>query len=94
VTIPSQIRYVQYYGQIISKQLQYEGVVLLLQAIELERIPTFSSGICSKCLVHYQFTQLLLLQFLMFSVGQTNTTPVCGLILDKTPSILLLLPQA
>jgi len=48
VTIPSQIRYVQYYGQIISKQLQYEGVVLLLRAIKLEGIPTFSGGICSE----------------------------------------------
>jgi len=49
VTIPSQIRYVQYYGQIISKQLQYEGVVLLLRAIKLEGIPTFSGGVCSEC---------------------------------------------
>jgi len=50
VTIPSQIRYVQYYGQIIRDKLHYEGVVLLLRAIELQSIPTFSGGVCSECL--------------------------------------------
>jgi len=48
VTIPSQIRYVRYYGQIICDNLQYESVVLLLQAVELESVPTFSGGVCSE----------------------------------------------
>jgi len=48
VTIPSQIRYVQYYGQIIRDKLQYEAVVLLLCAVELESVPTFSGGACSE----------------------------------------------
>ena len=51
VTIPSQIRYVQYYGQIIRDKLHYEGVVLLLRAIELQSIPTFSGGVCCECVL-------------------------------------------
>jgi len=51
VTIPSQVRYVQYYGQIIRDKLQYEAAVLLLCAVELQSIPTFSSGVCSECLI-------------------------------------------
>ena len=51
VTIPSQVRYVQYYGRIIRDKLQYEAALLLLCAVELQSIPTFSSGVCSECLI-------------------------------------------
>ncbi|XP_038061592.1 phosphatidylinositol 3,4,5-trisphosphate 3-phosphatase and dual-specificity protein phosphatase PTEN-like [Patiria miniata] len=44
VTIPSQKRYVEYYGQLIGKQLEYKPTTLLLRKIHLETIPIIGGG--------------------------------------------------
>ena len=50
MTIPSQRRYVQYYGHLIRNNLSYIPCTVLLRAIRLEGIPNFnSSGSCCKC---------------------------------------------
>ncbi len=48
VTIPSQIRYVHYYSRLVHEQLKYTPRTLVLCAIKLEGIPTFSGGICRE----------------------------------------------
>jgi phosphatidylinositol-3,4,5-trisphosphate 3-phosphatase/dual-specificity protein phosphatase PTEN len=51
VTIPSQIRYVYYYENIIHNKRSYVPKPLLLCAIKFEMIPTFSGGICNPFFV-------------------------------------------
>ena len=46
VTIPSQRRYVQYYGHLIRNSLVYSSKTVLLKAIRIEGIPNFSGGTC------------------------------------------------
>lgn len=49
VTIPSQRRYVYYYGHLIKYNLTYSPKTMLLKALRLEGIPNFSgSGTCSE----------------------------------------------
>jgi len=47
VTIPSQRRYVQYYGRLVENGLQYTPTTLLLWKIRLETVPTIYNGSCS-----------------------------------------------
>ncbi|XP_078319615.1 phosphatidylinositol 3,4,5-trisphosphate 3-phosphatase and dual-specificity protein phosphatase PTEN-like [Crassostrea virginica] len=46
VTIPSQVRYVEYYGYMIRHNLQYKPVTLLLKSIEFFTIPMHNGGTC------------------------------------------------
>lgn len=48
VTIPSQVRYVEYYGYMIRHNLQYKPVTLLLKAIDFFTIPMHNGGTCCK----------------------------------------------
>ena len=48
VTIPSQRRYVQYYGHLIRNQLNYSPRTVLLKGIRLEGVPQFGQSGCSK----------------------------------------------
>ena len=48
VTIPSQRRYVQYYGHLIRNSLLYTPKALYLKGMRLEGIPRVSSGTYSK----------------------------------------------
>ncbi len=54
VTIPSQKRYVEYYGDLVFKQLEYKPTTLLLRQIRLETIPMISGGTCSPSFTIYQ----------------------------------------
>ncbi|CAH1793904.1 unnamed protein product [Owenia fusiformis] len=54
VTIPSQRRYVQYYGQLIKHNLTYHCVPLLLQAIKFETLPLYNSGTCNPLFTMHQ----------------------------------------
>ncbi|XP_071483432.1 phosphatidylinositol 3,4,5-trisphosphate 3-phosphatase and dual-specificity protein phosphatase PTEN-like [Diadema antillarum] len=54
VTIPSQRRYVEYYGDLIVKELEYKPTTLLLTRIDLETVPLFNSGSCAPAFVIYQ----------------------------------------
>lgn len=47
VTIPSQRRYVHYYGYLIKNHLQYERRTLLLSQVRFHKIPHFNNGTCS-----------------------------------------------
>lgn len=51
VTIPSQVRYVEYYGYMIRHNLQYKPVTLLLKAIDFFTIPMHNGGTCCKYLL-------------------------------------------
>ena len=46
MTIPSQIRYVHYYGDMLNKNLVYEERVLFLKKIIIHTIPRISGGVC------------------------------------------------
>ncbi len=48
VTIPSQRRYVQYYGELMKNNWKYTPVPLLLRAVKMFTVPMFNSGTCSK----------------------------------------------
>ena len=54
VTIPSQKRYVEYYGQLVNDKLEYKPTTLLLERIRLETIPMISGGVCSPYFVVFQ----------------------------------------
>ena len=49
VTIPSQRRYVQYYGHLMRNGLEYSPKTILLKAIRLEGVPNFAPGGYCKC---------------------------------------------
>ncbi|KAG1680447.1 Phosphatidylinositol 3,4,5-trisphosphate 3-phosphatase and dual-specificity protein phosphatase PTEN [Nymphon striatum] len=51
VTIPSQRRYVEYYGDLVRNNLDYKSVPLMLRAIKIEPIPNFNGGSCSPYFV-------------------------------------------
>lgn len=46
VTIPSQVRYVHYYGRILQQPHPYSPRMLIMQRIILRGIPDFSNGTC------------------------------------------------
>eukprot|EP00730_Choanoeca_flexa_P004859 TRINITY_DN11822_c1_g1_i3.p2 TRINITY_DN11822_c1_g1~~TRINITY_DN11822_c1_g1_i3.p2 ORF type:complete len:374 (+),score=86.14 TRINITY_DN11822_c1_g1_i3:250-1371(+) len=46
VTIPSQVRYVKYYGSHVLSQREFEPVPLLMKKIILHGIPDFNNGTC------------------------------------------------
>ena len=48
MTIPSQRRYVQYYGHLLRNNLSYSPKTVLLNAVRMEGIPNFSGGTCGK----------------------------------------------
>lgn len=48
VTIPSQQRYVGYYATLVSQQLNYHPVTLLIKEIQMDPLPTVNGGQCSK----------------------------------------------
>ncbi|XP_021002002.1 phosphatidylinositol 3,4,5-trisphosphate 3-phosphatase and dual-specificity protein phosphatase PTEN [Parasteatoda tepidariorum] len=54
VTIPSQRRYVVYYGELVKKSIEYRPVMMILKSILIEPIPTFNGGTCSPYFVIYQ----------------------------------------
>lgn len=54
VTIPSQRRYVQYYGALLRRHLTYTSQTILLQRVQLQTIPMMSNGTCNPFFVIYQ----------------------------------------
>ncbi|XP_030835347.1 phosphatidylinositol 3,4,5-trisphosphate 3-phosphatase and dual-specificity protein phosphatase PTEN-like [Strongylocentrotus purpuratus] len=46
VTIPSQRRYVQYYGELVKRNTLYKTQTVLLKRVQLYTIPMMSSGTC------------------------------------------------
>jgi len=56
VTIPSQRRYVQYYGRLIKNGLCYKPSTLLLWQVRFHTTPTVYNGTCSKFVA--EITQL------------------------------------
>ena len=68
VTIPSQRRYVHYYGHLIRNSLLYTPKALYLKAIRLEGIPRVASGTYSKlgfCAYIYRATIWLIVLLYM-----------------------------
>ncbi|KAJ8022939.1 hypothetical protein HOLleu_37984 [Holothuria leucospilota] len=56
VTIPSQRRYVEYYGQLIRQNLTYTPTTLLMTKIEFETIPMMGGATCQPSFTVYQGT--------------------------------------
>jgi hypothetical protein len=46
VTIPSQLRYVDYYGRTVINKLEYQPTTLIFKTIHLHGIPNFQNGSC------------------------------------------------
>uniref|UniRef100_A0A1Y1NIW4 Phosphatidylinositol 3,4,5-trisphosphate 3-phosphatase and dual-specificity protein phosphatase PTEN n=1 Tax=Photinus pyralis TaxID=7054 RepID=A0A1Y1NIW4_PHOPY len=49
VTIPSQLRYVNYYANLIQRNVEYVPVALYIREIVLEPVPSFTGGQASIC---------------------------------------------
>ncbi|KAK3089518.1 hypothetical protein FSP39_004232 [Pinctada imbricata] len=88
VTIPSQARYVEYYGYLIKHKLEYKPITLLLRGIEFVTIPMFnSSGGCSP---NFEVFQLKVKVFSSktyedvkrgqehFTMNIEQSVPLCG----------------
>lgn len=84
VTIPSQRRYVDYYGELVRSNLKYKPVTLIFRSIKMEPVPTFNGGTCSPYFIVYQLKTKLYRspvlehnkKFLYFEIPLT--LPVCG----------------
>ena len=48
VTIPSQRRYVQYYGHLLRNNLTYSPKTVLLKALRFINVPSIQGGTCGK----------------------------------------------
>ena len=48
VTIPSQRRWVQYYGHLMRNCLEYSPRTVLLKAIRLQGMPNMQGGVCGE----------------------------------------------
>lgn len=49
VTIPSQIRYVHYYGQYLAEKREYVPTTKIFKSIKLKGIPAIYNHTCCKC---------------------------------------------
>ncbi|KAK2177124.1 hypothetical protein NP493_618g01077 [Ridgeia piscesae] len=87
VTIPSQRRYVQYYGQLVKQKLAYKPVPLLLKAIKFHTIPMFNGGSCSPLFVVHNLKVKVFTSPIYDTAKKGDTTqyleleqpvPVCG----------------
>ncbi|XP_071952833.1 phosphatidylinositol 3,4,5-trisphosphate 3-phosphatase and dual-specificity protein phosphatase PTEN-like [Antedon mediterranea] len=54
VTIPSQRRYVGYYGELVMRSLEYTQETLLLKRVTVETVPMITGGTCTPFFVVYQ----------------------------------------
>ncbi|XP_072051247.1 phosphatidylinositol 3,4,5-trisphosphate 3-phosphatase and dual-specificity protein phosphatase PTEN-like isoform X2 [Amphiura filiformis] len=54
VTIPSQKRYIEYYGYLVYQELEYKPTTLLLEKVLLETIPMISNGVCTPYFIVFQ----------------------------------------
>lgn len=52
VTIPSQRRYVEYYGELVKTNFHYEFVTLEVKSIHFEPIPNYTSGVSLQFSIH------------------------------------------
>eukprot|EP00794_Sanderia_malayensis_P016826 gene16826-18524_t len=86
VTIPSQRRYVEYYGHFIRNRLQYAATTILLCSFEMNSIPNISNGGCTPYFIIWQ-KGVKLYQSKIFDTGKRSKTikcplsapiPVCG----------------
>ncbi|XP_022238857.1 phosphatidylinositol 3,4,5-trisphosphate 3-phosphatase and dual-specificity protein phosphatase PTEN-like isoform X1 [Limulus polyphemus] len=86
VTIPSQRRYVNYYGELVSKNIEYKPLALILRSVKLDPIPICTGGTSSPYFVVYQLNVKLYTspviefrkgsKFLHFEIPQSIL--VCG----------------
>ncbi|XP_013773015.1 phosphatidylinositol 3,4,5-trisphosphate 3-phosphatase and dual-specificity protein phosphatase PTEN-like isoform X1 [Limulus polyphemus] len=86
VTIPSQRRYVEYYGELVRRNVEYKPLALILRSVRLDPVPSFTGGTCSPYFVVYQLKVKLYTspvidfkkssKFLHFEIPQS--IPVCG----------------
>lgn len=87
VTIPSQRRYVIYYGDLLKNNLSYKPVSLLLKGIKFETIPMFNSN--NSCSPFFEVHQLKVKVYSspVYDIGKgesfyymdvQNPVPLCG----------------
>ncbi|XP_061167290.1 phosphatidylinositol 3,4,5-trisphosphate 3-phosphatase and dual-specificity protein phosphatase PTEN-like [Saccostrea echinata] len=87
VTIPSQVRYVEYYGYMIRHNLQYKPVTLLLRAIDFFTIPMHNGGTCCPFFEVFQLKVKVYTSKTYedirkgqdkFSMATDQSVPLCG----------------
>ncbi|ESN99638.1 hypothetical protein HELRODRAFT_120014, partial [Helobdella robusta] len=87
VTIPSQIRYVKYYGHLVANQLTYQQTPLVLMTIRIQPIPILNGASCSPYFVichphvkHYQSEvfEHLKREYVLFDLPLTRPSILCG----------------
>lgn len=85
VTIPSQKRYVHYYGDLVRSGRMYHRVTLLLRGIRLITVPTISNGSCTPVIVVNQLSVKIHQSLPYENVKKTDrelcmelSVPVCG----------------
>lgn len=87
VTIPSQRRYVQYYGHLIRNQLNYSPRTVLLKAIRLEGVPIFGPSGCSPSFIIRLYKTKIFTSRVYQNISRSDTfaelslpqpVPLCG----------------
>eukprot|EP00052_Salpingoeca_macrocollata_P000162 m.18900 g.18900 ORF g.18900 m.18900 type:complete len:375 (+) comp10269_c0_seq1:151-1275(+) len=88
VTIPSQVRYVHYYGRCLRENMEYKPTTLIMKSIKLVGIPNFSNGTCVPQFTIRQGPEKVLLYKSVWYEGiqkeqkevllELPPTPVCG----------------
>jgi len=87
VTIPSQRRYITYFGYYTRNNFEYIPKTILLNSVTFIGVPTFNSGTCSPSLVIFQ-TKVMLYKSKSMEVQKNqeeipmeigpNSIPICG----------------
>lgn len=87
VTIPSQRRYITYFGYYVRHSLgsnpktRYSMSTVLLKSITLVGVPTYNSGTCSPSFVIYQ-TRVAIFKSKTYEINKSESTPIV-LMLDR-----------
>lgn len=95
MTIPSQIRFVEYYGRVVRDKLEYQPTTLIFKSIHLHGIPNIQGGTCAPFFTIRQGPEKVLIFKSQVYEGISKDQKEAVLLLDPaTPglSVLAFLP--